>query len=83
MGSSSYQIHTLAVVASDRDRVSPRQATPFSCSCKQRKQKNTPLLSASLRFAPGNLRHAIQSAVRQKLAARALHAPLKHLPRVR
>ena len=33
--------------------ISPRRATFFSCSCKQRRQKNTPRLSASLRFATG------------------------------
>ena len=33
----------------------PRQGTFFSCLAKKRRQKKATLLSASLRFAPGNL----------------------------
>ncbi len=43
----------LAALLATEAGISPRRATFFSCSCKQRRQKNTPRLSASLRFATG------------------------------
>ena len=53
-----------------RGRVSPRQATFFSCSCKQRRQKNTPRMSASLRFAPGKPASRYSVCGAAQLAAR-------------
>ena len=39
-----------------RSRVSPRRATYFLCFAKESKQRKATPLSASLRFATGNLR---------------------------
>ena len=42
----------------------PRRGTFFSCLAKKRRQKKATLLSASLRFAPGNLRCSVLAGSR-------------------
>ena len=66
---NSYQNNSSLSPATEAG-ISARQATFFSCACKQRRQKNTTLLSASLRFAPGKpaSRHSVCGAA--QLAAR-------------
>ena len=73
---------SFGVVVHDRGRVSPRHATFFSCSCKQRRQKNTTRLSASLRCAAGKpaSRHSVCGAA--KLALRCARRS-NTLPQVR
>ena len=56
-----------------------RRRTFFSCLAKKRRQKKATLLSASLRFAPGNLRCsvtgcAVELALRLQRAARTTTA---------
>ena len=61
----SYQNYVCFVVH-HRSRVSPRRASYLSCSHKKRNPKNATRLSASRRLRLwANLRHTIQSAVRQ------------------